>query len=192
MRLTLVRLTTTRSATPAAHRLPHGGDTVLSNDSFRTNAGIQQLVPWGGGRYTVGIDASRATTSNPTGVFNPQIDSSLAGVLHAAPAAELHHRQRAAERWHQPQEPGNRRPAAAADADADLAHRSQRLLQPGQRDRPAAGGAEVARAGADLAQEQPEEGRGRHDRADRHRPGRGGSRPHRGAGHRGRGSDPIG
>ena len=51
---------------------------MLSADSFRTNAGIGQLVPWGGGRYTLGLDAARATTSNPTGLFNPQLDSGLA------------------------------------------------------------------------------------------------------------------
>jgi outer membrane protein TolC len=76
--LTLGSITTTRSATQPPTDFLNGGDTVLSNDSFRTNAGIQQLVPWGGGRYTFGIDAARATTSNPTGVFNPQIDSALA------------------------------------------------------------------------------------------------------------------
>ena len=76
--LTLGSITTTRSATQPPTDFLNGGDSVLSNDSFRTNAGIQQLVPWGGGRYTFGIDAARATTSNPTGVFNPQIDSALA------------------------------------------------------------------------------------------------------------------
>ncbi len=35
-------------------------------------------MPWGGGRYTLGIDASRLTTNNPTSSFNPQLDSSLA------------------------------------------------------------------------------------------------------------------
>ena len=169
--LTLGSLTTTRSATQPPTDFLNGGDTVLTNDSFRTNAGIQQLVPWGGGRYTFGIDASRVTTSNPTGVFNPQLDSSLAGSYTQPLLRNFTLRQRPAEPGHQPQESGNRRPPAPADADADLARRSQLLLQPRQRDWPAAGRAEVARAGADLAQEQPEESGARHDRADRHRAG---------------------
>jgi outer membrane protein len=76
--VTLESLTTTRSATSPPTDFLNGGDAVLSTDSFRTNAGIGQLVPWGGGRYTLGLDAARATTSNPTGIFNPQLDSGLA------------------------------------------------------------------------------------------------------------------
>jgi outer membrane protein TolC len=78
--LNLTSTTTTRSATqPPTDFLTTGADnSILSSDSFRTGAGIQQLVPWGGGRYTVGIDASRLTTNNPTNPFNPQLDSSLA------------------------------------------------------------------------------------------------------------------
>ena len=72
-------LTTTCSATSPPTDFLNGGDAVLSTDSFRTNAGIGQLMPWGGGRYTLGLDAARATTSNPTGIFNPQLDSGLAG-----------------------------------------------------------------------------------------------------------------
>jgi outer membrane protein len=76
--MTLGSLTTTRSVTQAPTDFLSGGGSVQSSDSFRTNAGIGQLVPWGGGRYTLGIDASRATSSNPTNPYNPQLDSSLA------------------------------------------------------------------------------------------------------------------
>jgi outer membrane protein TolC len=76
--ITLGSTTTTRSATQPPTDFLTGESAVLTNDSFRTNAGIGQLVPWGGGRYTLGIDAARSTTSNPTGVFNPQLDSALA------------------------------------------------------------------------------------------------------------------
>jgi outer membrane protein len=78
--LNLLSTTTTRSATqPPTDFLTTGADnSILSSDSVRTGAGIQQLVPWGGGRYTLGIDASRLTTNNPTNPFNPQLDSSLA------------------------------------------------------------------------------------------------------------------
>ena len=51
----------------AADRLPHHGrgDSIYTNDSFRTGAGVQQLVPWGGGRYTFGIDAVAADDEQP-------------------------------------------------------------------------------------------------------------------------------
>ena len=78
--LNLTSTTLNRSATsPPTDFLTSGADnSILSSDNFRTGAGIQQAVPWGGGRYTVGIDASRLTTNNPTNPFNPQLDSSLA------------------------------------------------------------------------------------------------------------------
>ena len=76
----------------SSNRLPDDGadNSILSNDNFSTGAGIQQAVPWGGGRYTVGIDASRLTTNNPTNPFNPQLDSSLAASYTQPLAAELH------------------------------------------------------------------------------------------------------
>ena len=52
-----------------------GSGNVLTNEGFRTSAGLQQLVPWGGGRYTVGWDGSRVTTSDASSRFNPQLDS---------------------------------------------------------------------------------------------------------------------
>ena len=78
--LNLTSTTLTRSATaPPTDFLTTGADnSILSSDNFSTGAGIQQLVPWGGGRYTLGIDASRFKSNNPTNPFNPQLDSSLA------------------------------------------------------------------------------------------------------------------
>jgi outer membrane protein len=80
--LNLTSTTVTRSATaPPTDFLATGAESsILSNDSFRTGAGINQFVPWGGGRYTLGLDASRVTTNNPTNPFNPQLDSSLAAI----------------------------------------------------------------------------------------------------------------
>jgi outer membrane protein len=80
--LNLTSTTATRSATsPPTDFLATGAESsILSNDSFRTGAGINQFVPWGGGRYTLGLDASRVTTNNPTNPFNPQLDSSLAAI----------------------------------------------------------------------------------------------------------------
>ncbi len=66
--LNLTSTTTTRSATqPPTDFLTTGvANSINTNDSFRTGAGVQQFVPWGGGRYTLGIDASRLTTNSPT------------------------------------------------------------------------------------------------------------------------------
>ena len=76
--LNLTSSTTTRSATspPTDFITTGAGTTVNTADSFRTGAGVQQLVPWGGGRYTLGLDASRLTSNDPTSSFNPQLDSS--------------------------------------------------------------------------------------------------------------------
>jgi outer membrane protein len=73
----LTSQTTTRSSTAPPSDFITGGGDILTNDSFRTNAGIQQFVPWGGGRYTLSLDASRLTTSNVSSRFNPQLDSAL-------------------------------------------------------------------------------------------------------------------
>jgi outer membrane protein len=78
--LNLTSSTTTRSVTqPPTDFLTTGAaNSISSNDSFRTGAGVEQLVPWFGGRYTLGMDASRFTTNSPTAPFSPQLDSSLA------------------------------------------------------------------------------------------------------------------
>jgi outer membrane protein len=75
---TLTSLTTTRSATQPPSDYLTGSANVLTNESFRTNAGIRQLAPWGGGLYTVGMDAGRLTSSNATNTFNPSLDSNFA------------------------------------------------------------------------------------------------------------------
>ena len=54
-----------------------GGGNILTDEGFRTTVGFQQLVPWFGGRYTVGWDGSRGTTSDESSRFNPRLDSNL-------------------------------------------------------------------------------------------------------------------
>ena len=49
----------------------------ISDDRFLTNVGLEQRLPWGG-RYTVGWDTSRSTTTNIFSNFSPQLRSSLA------------------------------------------------------------------------------------------------------------------
>jgi outer membrane protein TolC len=75
----LISQTSTRSSTSPPGNFLTGSGTTLTNDSLRTNAGVQQLVPWGGGRYTLTWDASKSTTSDASSRYNPQLDSGLSG-----------------------------------------------------------------------------------------------------------------
>jgi outer membrane protein TolC len=53
------------------------GDDFVTNAGVRNNTGIQQLLKWGGGRYSASIDGSRNTTSDPTDPFNPRLSSNF-------------------------------------------------------------------------------------------------------------------
>ena len=54
-----------------------GAETRISDDRVNTNVGVEQALPWGG-RYNVGWDSSRSTTTNIFSNFSPQVRSSLA------------------------------------------------------------------------------------------------------------------
>ena len=77
----LVSLTTSRSSTTPPGNFLTGTGSALTNDSFSTSAGLQQLLPWGGARYTVNWDASKLETSDASSRFNPQLDSGLTGAF---------------------------------------------------------------------------------------------------------------
>jgi outer membrane protein TolC len=51
--------------------------TSISDARFDTNVGVEQALPWGG-RYSVGWDSTRSTTTNLFSNFSPQLRSSLA------------------------------------------------------------------------------------------------------------------
>ena len=51
--------------------------TSISDARFLTNVGVQQALPWGG-RYSVGWDGTRSTTTNLFSNFSPQLRSSVA------------------------------------------------------------------------------------------------------------------
>ena len=74
----LISTTVTRKSTEPPGNFLTGTGDIISDDSFRTNAGLQQLVPWGGGRYQFTLDASRQTTNAFTN-YNPQLGSNFAG-----------------------------------------------------------------------------------------------------------------
>ena len=72
----LISTTTKRSsANPTGDFLSGTGD-VITDASLRTNAGLQQLVPWGGGRYQFTLDASNSTTTRFSN-YNPQLGSNF-------------------------------------------------------------------------------------------------------------------
>jgi outer membrane protein TolC len=54
-----------------------GAETRISDDRLNTNVGVEQALPWGG-RYNVGWDSARSTTTNIFSNFSPQVRSSLA------------------------------------------------------------------------------------------------------------------
>lgn len=72
----LISTTSTRRSTEPPGNFLTGTDDIISDESFRTNAGLAQLVPWGGGRYQFTLDASRQTTNAFTN-YNPQLGSNF-------------------------------------------------------------------------------------------------------------------
>jgi outer membrane protein len=70
-------VTTTRSATTPSDNFFTGASSTITGESFRTNAGLQQFVPWGGGRYSFGLDGARTTSTDASRSYNPQLDSNM-------------------------------------------------------------------------------------------------------------------
>jgi outer membrane protein TolC len=67
----------TRSSTQPPSSFITGGSSVLTNESFSQDGGLQQNVPWGGGRYTFSLNGAKVTTSAIDSRFNPQLSSNL-------------------------------------------------------------------------------------------------------------------
>ena len=53
------------------------GNNFVTTGGFRSNAGLQQQMKWGGGRYQFSVDGARNTTSDPTDPFNPRLSSNF-------------------------------------------------------------------------------------------------------------------
>ena len=185
----LFSTTSTRSSTTPPGNFLTGTGTTLSNDSLRTNAGLQQLVPWGGGRYTVSWDASKLTTTDASSRFNPQLDSGLsAGYTQPLLRNFTIDSTRQTVLLNQ---------VLQQVADIDL---RQTLTQTSRAVRNAyfdlvnaIAGLEVSQQSLELtqnvAQEQSAARRRRHHGPDRHRAGPGGGRRQRRSGDRRRGPD---
>ena len=65
------------STQPPSSFVTGGTSAILTNESFSQNAGLQQNVGWGGGRYTFSLDGSKVTTSAVDSRYNPQLTSNL-------------------------------------------------------------------------------------------------------------------
>ena len=68
---------TTKSSTSNPPQNFLVGNDFTTNAGVRNNTGFQQLLKWGGGRYTASIDGSRNTTSDRTDAFNPRLSSNF-------------------------------------------------------------------------------------------------------------------
>jgi HAE1 family hydrophobic/amphiphilic exporter-1 len=53
------------------------GDSGVKTDLWSSNVQLNQLVPWGGGSYTAGLDASRTATNSIFNSLNPQLVAGL-------------------------------------------------------------------------------------------------------------------
>ena len=75
----IISTTSTRRSTTPPDSFLSGGEDIITDESVRTNAGLQQLVPWGGGRYQFTLDASRIANNNAFSNYNPQLGSNFFG-----------------------------------------------------------------------------------------------------------------
>jgi outer membrane protein TolC len=74
---TLVSQTLSRSSTQPPSSFLTGSGATLTSDRFAGTAGVQQLVPWAGGRYSLEWDAGRSSTNDAYSRYNPQLDSAI-------------------------------------------------------------------------------------------------------------------
>ena len=75
----LLRRSTT--APPTDFNTSAADQAISTNASLSGNGGLQQLLKWGGGNYSVVFDGSRATTNDINPRFNPQLGSGLNAVI---------------------------------------------------------------------------------------------------------------
>jgi outer membrane protein TolC len=54
-----------------------GGAATVTNENLTSQAGIQQLLPWGGASYSAFWNSGRFTTNNIFSSFNPQLNSTV-------------------------------------------------------------------------------------------------------------------
>ena len=57
------------------------GEAGIQSDYWSADAGMRQLLPWGGGSYDVAFVSQRTTTDNPFTSFTPSLTSALQAVF---------------------------------------------------------------------------------------------------------------
>lgn len=67
------------NATPPANLF--SGEAGIQTDSWAGEAGMSQMLPWGGANYNVSFISQRATTDNPFTSFTPSLTSALQAVF---------------------------------------------------------------------------------------------------------------
>lgn len=72
----LFSVTTKNSSAEPPSNFLTGTGNVITSEGLRSTNGIQQFVPWGGGRYQVSFFSSKSTTTGFTS-FNPALRSTL-------------------------------------------------------------------------------------------------------------------
>ena len=149
-----------------------GSADATTSERFQTNFGVQQQVPWGGGRYAVSLDASRQTV-NCTSSFNPQLGSNLLAQLHPAAAPQLQDRRQPAAGA---AEPGRTRRSPTSSCASSWPRRNARCATRTTTWSARSGSwtSPVSRSNcrSESLREQRAAGRSRHDGADRHHRGR--------------------
>ena len=65
------------------------GGNIVQNDTSTYNAGITQVLPWGGGDVTFQFNNNKQVTRTPFANFNPTYTANFNAHLHAAAAARL-------------------------------------------------------------------------------------------------------
>jgi outer membrane protein TolC len=68
---------TTSSDRPSTNFVTGATGGRLSNDQVQGQVGVEQLLPWGGGRYQFGFQNSRLVNNQVGAAYSPQISSSL-------------------------------------------------------------------------------------------------------------------
>jgi HAE1 family hydrophobic/amphiphilic exporter-1 len=53
------------------------GDQGIQSNLWSTNVGVNQLLPWGGGTYSAGMDAARTSTDSLLTSLNPELGAGL-------------------------------------------------------------------------------------------------------------------
>jgi HAE1 family hydrophobic/amphiphilic exporter-1 len=70
-----------RNSAKAASTNLFSGDSSIESGYWSGSAAVAQLLPRGGGNYTVSFDSARTTTTSPLTTFNPLITSSIQAVI---------------------------------------------------------------------------------------------------------------